>query len=210
MSGFLIKDRVSDPSLQSHAGFLGIWTYLVAFKSFETRKAWYAGEAEIELLRHRRSMRTSSGTSPFRYFDASTKKSYKLPSRSAEVVFCREEPRPPGCEHGHGFDPERPLVPVSSLQVKSSLIGKSAGRGVVAKVNIPKGAYIAIDDAVNKVFFPPSTFALIDELVASNNEAFEVFSNAFDYYMHGYGFQGEFYVSRTLNLPLWKKDKLTS
>lgn len=166
----------------------------MAFKSFETRKTWFATEPEVELAMHRRSRRTLAGSLPFRYFDGSTMTSYQLPSKSAEVVFCREQPRPPGCERGHGFDPERPLVPVSSFKVTTSLIGKGAGRGVVAKHFIPKGAYIALDDAVNKVYFPPSTFALIDQLVNSNNEAFESLE-ALDYYMHGYGFQGEFYVS---------------
>jgi hypothetical protein len=95
---FLSSFNCTEFSLdQSHCGFMSPWTYIVAFKSFSTRKRWYANSAEINLAIQKRSVRTHSGTSPFRIFDGSTMVSYQMPPKALETVFCRQEPTPETC-----------------------------------------------------------------------------------------------------------------
>ena len=178
---------------QSHCGFRAPWTYIVAFKSYSTRKRWYANAAEVDLELHKRGIRTKSGVSPFRYFDGATMVSYQVPPKGMETVFCRRQPTPEAClDSDYRFNPFTPNVPMTSFEVKQSRVGNRAGRGVFTKVDIPKGTYMGAEAAVNLVVFMPSTVAMIEALEAANiTEALE----PIDYYMSGYGFTSRRFVS---------------
>ena len=82
---------------ESHCEFGAPWTTLVAFKDLETRKRWYRSPAEIELDLSRRILPTKTGKSSLRYFDGATMKSYQLPHRAFEDIYCRQQDMPEEC-----------------------------------------------------------------------------------------------------------------
>ena len=172
---------------------------MLGFKSYSTRKRWYANAAQVDLAILKRSMRTKSGTTPFKYFDGPTMVSYQVPPRSMEAVFCRRNPTPEECLCGYHFDPENWNVPASSLEVKKSNVGENAGRGVFAKVDIPENAYVSLEKNVQSVMFMPSTVALIEAL---EKEPVGDELEALTYYMAGYGFASRKFV-RYLVLDTW-------
>ena len=164
----------------------------MAFTSYGTRAAWYRNEAEIAVAIHERSVRTKSGTNPFRYFDGPTMVSYQVPSRAMETVFCRRIPTPDTCLGHRHFTSELDNVPLSELQVKHSGLGENSGRGVFAKVDIPKGSYVAAEKSVELEYFMPSTVDLIEELEAEIiGDKLEVFV----FYVFGYGYSSRRFVS---------------
>jgi hypothetical protein len=150
---------------EPHAGFGGPWTYMVAMKSYSSRKLWFANEAQVQLEIQKRIGQSKSGELPLKYFDGPTMVEYQIPNSVWEKVFCLQDPPPEECETIRGgFDPNRPLVPTSLLEVRPSSLGDHAGRGLFATSNIPKEAYVALDSAVHPIFFPPSTIDLVESL----------------------------------------------
>jgi hypothetical protein len=109
----------------------------------------------------RRSVPTLSGEPPFVYFDGATMVSYQYPTKNSEVVFCRRQPMPDGCEVGHGFDLDRVNIPIDALEVKKSTLGENVGRGVFATMDIPKLSYVGLEKLVQIVYIDPSAYALI-------------------------------------------------
>lgn len=168
---------------ESHCGFFDPWGYVVAFKDYSTRANWYASESEIAVEMHRRAMPTTSGESPFTYFDGATMASYQVPGRAWQYVFCRQEPTPEECFRRElGIDLETPNAPISSFEVKKSGVGEKAGRGVFAKVDIKEGSYIGLEEAVHPVIFPPKTF----DIMQSIHDTFG--TDSLMEYANGYGF----------------------
>ena len=82
---------------ESHCEFGAPWTTLVAFKDVETRKRWYRSPTEVELDLRRRILPTKDGKSSLRYFDGATMKSYQLPHRTFEDIYCRQQDKPEDC-----------------------------------------------------------------------------------------------------------------
>ena len=82
---------------EGHSGFLAPWSTMVAFKDADTRRRWYRHEAEIELALNRRILPTRNGDSSLRYFDGATMRSYQLPSRAFETIYCRSSDAPLEC-----------------------------------------------------------------------------------------------------------------
>ena len=76
---------------EAHSKFLAPWSTMVAFKDMQTRNNWYRNAAEIELQLQKRILSRKSGSSSLRNFDGATMSSYQLPSKSFEIVHCRQE-----------------------------------------------------------------------------------------------------------------------
>lgn len=181
---------------QSHCDFGGSWLFVVALKSYSSRKMWYANSAEIDLAIKKRAAQTKSRTSPFRYSDGATMVSYQLPSRPIENVYCRHQPTPRSCINDeYLYNSEISNTPASLMEVTTSKAGKNAGRGLFTTVDIPAGSYIYLETAVHSVRFFPSTRALIsaleNELPGPVGDEYEVL----EYYMSAYGFSSRIFVS---------------
>lgn len=157
----------------------------------------------------KRGRRTKSGASPFLYFDGSTMQSYQEPPRGIESVFCRKQPTPPECLGAKQiFDPELPSAPISSFEVQVSKTGKQAGRGVYAKVDIPRRTYIAPKETTLNLRFSPSSYQIIVELyeegpiesaleeidVTWETKVYRQFECLY-FYVHAYGFTNRKHVS---------------
>ena len=149
---------------ETHSGFEAPWQFIAAFKDFDYKVDWYADSAIIDLKMQQRGMITTSGGSPFLHFDGATMKSYRYPSKGSEVAFCRYNPNVTDCSNGHGFDPEREEVALSSLELKPSSLGENAGRGVFAKSDIAKNSYIGLGDLIPVLNINPYAFEILNDL----------------------------------------------
>jgi hypothetical protein len=185
--GFVAIEEYSE----AHGGFMEVWKFIIAFREIESFARWHHNHAMIDLELYDRAMDTIDGVeSPFRYFDSATMMTYQYPSRVNAEVFCRSTPVPPLCDKGHGLDPTRSNAHISTLEVRQSAI-PSAGRGVYAKEDIPKGSYVAADSGCKSVLVMPSTTDLIHQF--STAGIVDHRWRMFHPYLHGYGFQSDFY-----------------
>jgi hypothetical protein len=122
--------------------------------------------------------------------------SYQVPPKAMEIVYCRQVPIPKECEAGeYTYDLEAPNFPLDSFEVKMSGGGENAGRGVFAKVDIPRDAYLSAETSCHQVHFMPPTLELIE---AMNNETYAEINSRIvpvEAYMHGYGCTSRSFVS---------------
>jgi hypothetical protein len=147
---------------EGHGGLMGPWTFMVAFNDERTSERWFATEAEVALATRERMLSTDSGSPPLRYFDGSVMRSYAFPSRVEEENFCRTDPSPSLCRSGHGFDPELPSAPASSLLASRGSTDVGAGIGsAVFNESFPENTYVAIEESVNDVTVLPMARRLI-------------------------------------------------
>jgi hypothetical protein len=153
---------------EGHGGLLGPWTFMVAFNDERTSERWFATEAEVALATRERMLSTDSGSPPLRYFDGSVMRSYAFPSRVAEENFCRTDPSPSLCRSGHGFDPELPSAPASSLLASRGSTDDGAGIGS-AVFNESLNTYVAIEESVNDVTVLPKARRLIQAAASGVN-----------------------------------------
>jgi len=144
---------------EAHGGYVDLWAYLVAFKdASKSLKNWYADEAKVELAIRERILPTKSGESSLRYFDGAEMQTYARTSRAMEEVHCRRMLRPPFCDRGHGFSPEKSNVSGKDLELKTTRAG---GRMLLFKRDVPAGSYLAIDDAIHWVLLPPDSVQIL-------------------------------------------------
>jgi hypothetical protein len=174
---------------EMHGGFFGVWQFMVAMKSPDSRVLWHSNQAEADYMLHKRTIPTTDGLSPFRYFDAAMLMTYQYGSRIAENMFCKTNPLRPLCDKQHGYDPEHRNIPISALEVKESTI-KGAGRGVFFKEDFASGSYTSIDEGSHNIMFMPPTNQIIQLLLKLD---YTSQWKTFDYYMFGYGFAHDFY-----------------
>lgn len=143
---------------ESHNGFTSPWEFVVAFKESSGTDEWFSSSADIDLKIRKRGLVAVGGASPFLYFDGATMASYKYPSKGSEVSFCRSHPTSKECIHGHGFDPEKPDLPLSALLVKEA--NRLADNGVFARTDIQQDTYIGLHKAVPSSYMNFRTVAL--------------------------------------------------
>jgi len=169
---------------QNHGGYQATWNNLLVSKSVKTRSRWFRNAAEINLQISQGLVKSKSGSPLLRYFDGTTMERFQVPGRDVENVFCRQAPVPDECLY-RGFNPQIPNFNAGNFEVKQSKISKSAGRGLFATVDIPKGSYISAETAGHTVHFKPSTYALLEKMEMYVSSALD----AVYFYMHGYGVQ---------------------
>lgn len=180
-----------------HSGFFDTpWKIMVAFKDFNTRAEWFSNEARIELKIRQRIRPSKDGELLLRYFDGPLMQSSQYPKKTSEVVFCRGNPHVKECQEGHGFDPEREHIPISSLEVRQSGLGEHSGRGVYAAVDIPRMSYIGLDRLVPAVYADPHTFDLMDRGMNRIDWVYDHWwGETLEFYVNGYGHIFSFHVS---------------
>jgi hypothetical protein len=210
-----------------------ILTFFVAFQSLEQKASWLASEAHFQSIIHQRCSsggvvgvgvtRNSNskdnhhqdnddgddGTRKeptFSYFDSATMTRYHYPSKASEMVYCRRQPTPIGCNNdddhelghgsiasvsGRGFNLEQLSIPLAQLDVQKSWLGEHAGRGVFSKVDIPAGSYLGLESAVHAVWFGPYTFDIIlYNIYGRHSELFRKSPyGVLEACVYGYGYQ---------------------
>ena len=101
LSRALVPHAIALPNnnIQPHCFFGAPWTFMVAFKNYNTRSRWYRSAAEIEIDLHSRILRTKSGKPPLRYIDGSSMAEQQIPSSALEKVYCRNSDVPWECQY---------------------------------------------------------------------------------------------------------------
>jgi hypothetical protein len=94
---------------------------------------------------------------------------------------------------GHGFDPDILNVPVASLIVQSSSVA-NGGRGVFTTQPIAKGSTIILDDCVNGLIIPITTWKLLETASRTMEHVSDFWDVVFDGFANGYGWSESFLV----------------
>merc|ERR1719203_2743792 len=114
---------------EGHNHFYMPWSYLVAFKDYQSRAEWHRTAPELQIALQQRLHKTKSGAPVLRYFDAATMLQYQLPSKAQETTFCRKEEHPPECDEYVGVPSKSVHLPAKEyLKVGKSSVGENAGR----------------------------------------------------------------------------------
>jgi hypothetical protein len=95
---------------------------------------------------------------------------YQIPPKSFESVYCRQEREPEECEEYNGFWTDGVDVPVTEVRVRKSGVSESAGRGLFAVKDIPRGATIALEEGMKAFHVAPSTWRVLDSVYEWSDE----------------------------------------
>ena len=109
----------------------------------------------------RRLYGTKSGKPILRYGDASTLIDYQLPSKAQETIFCRREDKADECAVSKR---KYNSATSSFVQVRKSLLGDYAGRGLFAARDIPANTHLFTRENVNSFYVLPSTWYIITSM----------------------------------------------
>ena len=180
---------------ESHGRFIESWGFVVAMKDKDSRSNWLRNEAEINVEIAKRIAHTT----PLAFFDGSTMMNYQFASRMTQEIWCRDKVNGE-CSTGQGFDPFATTISHTAFSVKPSTVNKG-GRGVFATELILKDTVIGLEECVNGMFIPSTTFELLRDIARELDENDEVVSDFWDVVFHGYvdgyGWIDSVYVSHT-------------
>lgn len=139
--------------------------------------------------------RSRSGKTLLKHFDGPTMLTYQMPSKAVETVYCRRDDSPWECVEYSGFDSEMMDINKSSLEVKKSLQGEYAGRGLFAATDIRAFSHLPLEDAVRAFHVGPLTWkvaeGLFDWIQEQDGVAGELGNElaAFYTFVEGYGYR---------------------
>lgn len=149
----LINHLEADPNVaavfiyeESHAGRWEPNSFLVACRDISCRKQWYAETDEVDYQIYDRIGGTVSEEPSLIHFDGATQRSFQMPPRAWETIYCRREPEPFECAY-RGLDMDKDLFEYDPEDDQASAFEVRAVAGedtsaVYAKVDIPEGSYI--------------------------------------------------------------------
>jgi hypothetical protein len=172
---------------ESHGRFIESWGFVVAMKNSESRSNWMRNEAEINI----ETLQRMSPSAPLLFFDGASMMHYQFVSRITQDIWCRDKTEE--CSTGQGFDPFISSLPHTAFIVQPSTVNKG-GRGVFATQLVPKGTVIGLEECVQGMFLPGTTFDLLRNIareVDNEDEANDFVSDFWDVvysgYVDGYG-----------------------
>jgi hypothetical protein len=156
-----------------HAEFTD-WQFYVSFKNDVTLSRWWMNSAQFNLEIRKRSVRVVPGKEdflttlddlPFVYFDGNQMQKYQLTRKQSQLVFCRREPVPDGCEP-QLFDPS-----VTNYGAEHFYVADDGGGSLslYANMSIPAGSYMYLESAVRTILVSSCSRALIKRLTSYNN-----------------------------------------
>ncbi len=170
--GFNVIFNYEEP----RAGFDGIWSFYAAFKSDISRARWKMNEAQFDLEIQKRSIRRVDADSVesgelkglMDYFDGATMKTYRYPSKHAQILYCQRDPKPEGCitdvqEHiatgspihePIGFDPNVPNLSADHFAVSNKSV-------LLSKVDVPEQSYLMLEQSIHDVQITPSMASIL-------------------------------------------------
>lgn len=132
----------------AQSGFVDPKAFLVACRDASCRKQWYGQTDEINFQVYDRLQPMKSKKPALVQFDGGTQRSYQMPPRAWEEIYCRREPEPFECAY-RGLDMTKELFEYypgneaeSSFVIRESKEGAEDDAAVYATVDIPEGSYI--------------------------------------------------------------------
>lgn len=151
----LINNLEANPGIASihiyeeaHCGFLEPRSFLVACRDVSCRKRWYAETDEVDYQIYER-IGAHLGVGPsLIHFDGATQRSFHMPPRAWESIYCHREPEPFECAY-RGLDLDKDLYEFlpdneegSAFEIRPTKNDGTDGAAVYAKVDIPEGSYV--------------------------------------------------------------------
>lgn len=128
---------------EAHCGRWEPNSFLVACRDVSCRRHWYAETDEVDYQIYDRIGGTVSEAPSLIHFDGATQRSFQMPPRAWETIYCRREPEPFECAY-RGLDMDKDLFEydpeddsASAFEVRP--VGDASA--VYAKVDIPEGSY---------------------------------------------------------------------
>mmetsp|Transcript_30368 Transcript_30368/g.51974 ORF Transcript_30368/g.51974 Transcript_30368/m.51974 type:complete len:858 (+) Transcript_30368:175-2748(+) len=132
----------------AQSGYVDPVAFLVACRDASCRKNWYGQTDEINYQVFDRLQAMKSKKPALIQFDGATQRSYQVPPRAWETVYCRREPEPFECAY-RGLDMTKELFEYypknedeSAFVIRESKEGAENDAAVYATVDIPEGSYI--------------------------------------------------------------------
>jgi hypothetical protein len=149
----LINHLEADPDVaaifiyeESHCGRWEPNAFLVACRDISCRKHWYAETDQVDYQIYERIGGTKSEKPSLIHFDGATQRSFQMPPKAWETIYCRREPEPFECAYV-GLDMDKDLFEYnpeneegSAFEVRPMMNGDISA--VYAKVDIPEGSYL--------------------------------------------------------------------
>lgn len=131
---------------ESHCGRWEPNSFLVACRNVSCRKHWYAETDEVDYNIYDRIGGTKSGEPSLIHFDGATQRSFQMPPKAWETIYCRREPEPFECAY-RGLDLDKDLYEYDPMDEEGSAfevrqVDEDNTSAVFAKVDIPEGSYI--------------------------------------------------------------------
>lgn len=139
---------------EAHSGHWEPLAFLVACRDVSCRRRWYAETDEVDYQIYERIGGTKSGNPSLVHFDGATQRSFWVPPRAWESIYCHREPTPFECAY-RGLDLDKELFEyfpddeegsafeIRPTKVKNDETGeKEDGAAVYAKVDVPEGSYV--------------------------------------------------------------------
>ena len=159
---------------ESHGGFLGTWSFLIASKDVKERTTrWDSNPAIFDLELQSRLTATNDGLeSSLRFVDGATVMGYQFPPRTLQNTACRSCPTLSFCSEIVGLDPERPHASSQVWRVvaneSSTMCNDDSPVAVlVAQGNVPKDSLLAIDARVDDMVLQTTTMDLIARMFSA-------------------------------------------
>ena len=131
------------------AGYIDPEAFLVACRDVSCRKRWYSQVDEINFQIFDRLQPMKTKKPSLIQFDGATQRSFQVPPRAWETVYCRREPEPFECAY-RGLDMTKELFEYDPTNEDESAFiidgtnkeDAEADAAVYATVDIPEGSYI--------------------------------------------------------------------
>lgn len=155
---------------EAHSGFEEPHSFLTVCKSATCRSRWYAESDAVDFQVYERIVRTKSKERALVHFDGSTQRSYQVPPKAWETVYCRREPTPFECAY-RWLDTTKELHDyVIGDEEASSFVVKTRTNEndevetqVFATVDIPKGSYIMPEHLASSFIISDQSIANLEE-----------------------------------------------
>jgi len=153
----LINNLETNPDIHSihiyeeaHCGTWEPLSFLVACRDSSCRKQWYSETDEVDYQVYERIGGTKSGEPSLVHFDGATQRSFHVPPRAWESIYCRREPEPFECAYRgldldmqlFEFEPEDEEKSAFEVRKAAPEEGDTDGAAIFAKVDMPKGSYL--------------------------------------------------------------------
>ena len=181
---------------QNNCGFLKDCSFLVISKSPSFKYNWFLNPLHFDIGIHELLRTQTTGKSLSR-FDGISMVRYQITHKMWENQFCATTiPTDPPyeCSTIRGINPNIKDFRMDMFEVKSSTLGEGSGRGLFAKVDIPKGSLIMEQEHTDSIHMTGEALEIIEGMMSEIPEAEEMVTNLSSFY-NGYGFSRSVTVS---------------
>lgn len=162
---------------EGHNGFDEPHMFLVVCKKSNCRSRWNAESMVIDDEIYDRIRDTKNNEEALIHFDGTTQRSYHIPPKTWETVYCRREPTPFECAYrdldkSKGFyeislNEDGSPAPDSAFEMRKETLGEGGSSGIYALVDIPAGSYIMPSDVA-------ASFTMNDAMLKGITDASKV------------------------------------